>query len=494
MSWEGRAMSMLNRRQFAAAGAAMLLWPPGRAAAADADELAGLGIRQAAALLRSRRVSPVQLVEACLDRIGRLDPGLNSFITLTAGQALSRARECEDELRRGQSRGPLHGIPLALKDNIDTAGIRTTAAAAALEARVPTADAEVVRRLNAAGAILLGKLNMDECAYGVASVSGHFGAVRNPWQRGHVAGGSSGGPAAAVAARLCFGALGTDTGGSIRQPAAWCGITGLKPSHGLVSTRGVLPLAWSLDHVGPMCRSADDAGLLLAAVAGHDPADPGSLLLEPGGYAGTARRRLRGLRLAVVEAMGTDVDPEMESAVGRAIDGLAALMRRVAPVALPATPRLSLTFVEAASALGPLLDENPAGFSPAVQQLVETGRATSATRYAGDRRALDLARNEIRRLFADVDLLVMPTTPDLPMTLEQALTPAAAFGPPLSARNTTPFNVFGLPTLSLPCGFSRGGLPIGLQLAGPPGGDALLLDVARAYQATTDWHRRAPDA
>ena len=200
---------------------------------------------------------------------------LNAFITVTAEQALAQAREREAEIGRRQWRGPLHGIPIALKDNIDTAGIRTTAAAAAFAERVPAADAEVARRLHEAGAILLGKLNMDECAYGVSSATGHFGAVHNPWAPDHIAGGSSGGPAAAVAARLCYGALGTDTGGSIRQPAAYCGITGLKPTYGLVSARGVIPLSWSLDHVGPMCRTAGDAALLLQAIAGFDAAGPG---------------------------------------------------------------------------------------------------------------------------------------------------------------------------------------------------------------------------
>jgi aspartyl-tRNA(Asn)/glutamyl-tRNA(Gln) amidotransferase subunit A len=257
---------MLNRRDFVQTGLAAAALLGGRTASSTDTSAADLSLQQAAAALRRKDLSPVDLARACLDRIATLDPRLNTFITLVPEQALAQAREQERELARGKRRGPLHGIPIALKDNIDTAGIRTTAAAKGFAERIPTADAEVVRRLAASGAILLGKLNMDECAYGVTSTSGHFGAVRNPWGHAYVAGGSSGGPAAAVAAGLCYGALGTDTGGSIRQPAAWCGITGLKPTYGLVSARGVIPLAWSLDHVGPMARTAEDAALLLQVI------------------------------------------------------------------------------------------------------------------------------------------------------------------------------------------------------------------------------------
>lgn len=488
---------MMNRRQFAGAATAALLWPAGRVSAAGAEELAGLGIREASVLLRSRRLSPVLLVEACLERISRVDPLLNSFITVTAEEALVQARDCEAELRRGRPRGPLHGVPLALKDNIDTAGIRTTAAAAALAGRVPEADAEVVRRLRAAGAILLGKLNMDECAYGLASSTSHFGAVRNPWNPAHVPGGSSGGPAAAVAARLCLGALGTDTGGSIRQPAAWCGITGLKPSYGLVSTRGVLPLSWSLDHVGPMCRSADDAALLLGAIAGHDPADPGSRALPPADYGSLRTGSLRGLRLARLAGFFDGLDP----GVGEAMEGALTELRAITgtasgalrELALPPLPRLSLIFVESASWLGPLLEQHPEGFSPGVRELAATGQRITATRYAEDRRALDLARQGATMLFDDADLLVTPTTPDLPGTLAASQEPVESLGPPLSARNTTPFNVLGLPAVSVPCGFSSAGLPVGLQIIGPPGGDAAVLALARAFETRTGWHLARAD-
>lgn len=483
---------MMTRRQFSGVAATAMLWRASRVTAAGADELAALGIREAAALLRSRRLSPLLLVEACLERIRRIEPLINSFITLTAEEALARARDCETELRRQRPQGPLHGIPLALKDNIDTAGIRTTAAAAALTGRIPDTDAEVVRRLRAAGAVLLGKLNMDECAYGVASTTSHFGAVRNPRSPLHVAGGSSGGPAAAVAARLCLGALGTDTGGSIRQPAAWCGITGFKPSYGLVSTRGVLPLSWSLDHVGPMGRSADDAALLLGAIAGHDPEDPGSRSLTLADYTTLLGGSLRGLRLARLAGFFDGLDPAVSEAVEVALAELAAIVGAgsggIGEVSLPPLPRLSLIFVESASWLGPLLEQEPEGFSPGVRELAATGQRITATRYAEDRRALDLVRQQAAALFDAVDLLVMPTTPDLPGTLADSLQPVESLGPPPSARNTTPFNVLGLPAISVPCGFSRAGLPVGLQIVGPPGGDAAVLALAHAFQVRTAWH------
>jgi aspartyl-tRNA(Asn)/glutamyl-tRNA(Gln) amidotransferase subunit A len=228
-------------------------------------------------MVHRRAVSPVELTQACLARIERLNPVLNAFITVTADQAFQQARDAEAEIRKGKWRGPLHGVPIALKDLFDTAGVRTTAASGVFKDRVPSEDAESVRRLRAAGAVLLGKLNMHEFAYRPTSAATYFGPVHNPWNLDMIAGGSSGGSAAAVAAGLCYGALGTDTGGSIRLPAAFCGIAGLKPTYGRVSTGGVIPLAWSLDHVGPMCRSVADCALLLQPIVGYDPLDSNSV-------------------------------------------------------------------------------------------------------------------------------------------------------------------------------------------------------------------------
>jgi aspartyl-tRNA(Asn)/glutamyl-tRNA(Gln) amidotransferase subunit A len=482
--------AVINRRQFLGAVAATALAPTPRAFAATGG--APPGIADAGRALRRGALSPVDLTRACLERIEALNPRLNAFITVTADAALATARERAQELARGRPRGPLHGIPLALKDNIDTAGVRTTAAAKGFGSRVPATDAAVVTRLKDAGAILLGKLNMDECAYGVTSTSGFTGAVSNPWDPARVAGGSSGGPAAAVAAGLCHGALGTDTGGSIRQPAAWCGITGLKPTAGLVSARGVIPLAWSLDHVGPMTRTAADAALLLRAIAGFDPLDPASVDHPAEDYTGELTRSTRRLRLGLPRGdWFHDLDPEVEAAVTAALAVLRDLTAGIREVDLPPVPSLSLLFVEAAAYLKPALDADPAGFSPGIHALVETGGRISATNYAEAKRQLALARHAVRAVFADVDLLVTPTTPDLP-GLQSAGAGPPRRGPPLSARNTTPFNIYGLPTVSIPCGFSRSGLPIGLQVSGPAFADGTVLALAAAYQQRTGWEERWP--
>lgn len=485
---------MLTRREAISQGIATgaLLAGAGVDAAGPAD-LIGLGLLDAARAIRRREASPVELAQACLARIEALNPSLNAFITVTGERALAQAREREAELARGRSRGPLHGIPVALKDNIDTAGIRTTAAAAAFAARVPQEDAEVARRLEAAGAVLLGKLNMDECAYGVSSATGHFGAVHNPWSAARIAGGSSGGPAAAVAARLCYAAIGTDTGGSIRQPAAYCGITGLKPTYGLVSARGVMPLSWSLDHVGPMCRSVADLATVLQAIAGFDALDPGSIEAPAADYARAARGGTRRLRLGRPRGFWFEgLDPEVGTAVDRALGELAGMTAGIQEVELPPVPSLSILFVEASAFLAGDMQRAPEGFSPATRSLVAMGGRIGAASYAEAKRQLALARRATRPLFEAVDLIVTPTTPDLPMTIEASREPQQFRGPPLSARNTTPFNIFGLPTISIPCGFSRTGLPIGLQVSGPLLGEANVLALAAAYQAHTDWHRRAP--
>jgi aspartyl-tRNA(Asn)/glutamyl-tRNA(Gln) amidotransferase subunit A len=298
-------------------------------------ELTRLTLVEAMAMLRRRAVSPVELTQAFIARIERLNPALNAFITVTEEQALRQAREAEAQIQRGQWRGPLHGVPLALKDLIDTAGIRTTAASAVFKDRIPAEDAEVVRRLKAAGAVLLGKLNMHECAYGGTSVPSYYGAVHNPWNLVRIAGGSSGGSAAAVAAGLCIGALGSDTAASVRHPAAYCGVVGLKPTYGRVSTRGVMPLSWSLDHIGPLCRSATDAALLLEAIAGFDPLEPSSIDRPTERYANTVHDRSASLRIGLVRRPYFDhLDPEIEAAVNAAIEELARITAGVREVAL----------------------------------------------------------------------------------------------------------------------------------------------------------------
>ena len=296
----------------------------------------GLTLKQASDLIRRKDVSPVELTEACLARIDRHDRAINAFITVTREQALATAREMEAELRRGARRGPLHGIPIALKDNIDTAGILTTAASGVFKDRVPTEDADVAVRLKKAGAVVLGKLNLHEFALGGTSAVTYFGPVHNPWALDRVAGGSSGGSAAAVAADMCFGALGTDTGGSIRIPASLCGIVGFKPTYGRVSNRGVVPMAWTLDHVGPMCKTVEDAALMLAAIAGYDPLDPASVDVPVADYSRAIRQETSKLRVGVARTPFFDnLDPEVGKAIETALGVLRRLTAGVVDVQVP---------------------------------------------------------------------------------------------------------------------------------------------------------------
>ena len=462
---------------------------------AAADELTALTIEQAGRSIRSGALSPVDLTRAYLDRIARLEGRVNAFITVTEELALRRAGELETELASGTWRGPLHGIPIALKDNIDTAGIPTTAASAVLAHRVPDADAEVWTRLEQAGAILLGKLNMHEFAYGGTSAITHFDPVHNPWNLDHIPGGSSGGSAAAVAARLCAAALGTDTLASIRQPAAYCGIAGLKATHGLASIRGIIPVAESLDHVGPLARSVMDCALVLEAIAGYDARDPASIEAEPAGYASAAYRSTKQFRLGIPERPYFDaLDPEIAGAVDRAITHLRGLVAETRAVTLPPMPDFSVLLAESYAYHEPLLDdpEKRRLYDPVTLERLLAAGEIRASDYIGARRGLSLARHAIAAVFEDVDLLVTPTTPALPERIANAKNPSKASGAESSVRNTAPFNDFGVPAISVPCGFSRSGLPIGLQIAGPRLGEVDVLALAHAYEQTTEWHERTP--
>ena len=299
---------------------------------------------EASELVRTKKVSPKELTAACLARIQRLNPILNAFITVMAEQAMADARAAEAEIMKGRWRGPLHGIPVGLKDLFDTAGVKTTAASALFADRVPTEDAEVVRRLKAAGAVIVGKQNMHEFALGATSAASHFGAVHNPWNRDYVAGGSSGGSAAAVAASLCYGALGSDTGGSVRIPASFCSIVGLKPTYGRVSTRGVIPLSWSLDHVGVLARTVLDAAVLLQAIAGYDAQESTSVDRPVPSYAAAVKRGASSLRIGVPrENFFAALHPDVDKAVGQAIALLSKLSEAVQEVNIPVSPDVNAT-------------------------------------------------------------------------------------------------------------------------------------------------------
>ena len=460
------------------------------------NDLTFLTIAEVSERVRKKTISPVELVQASLRRIERLNPLLNAFITVTAEAALSRARELEGEAQHGRWRGPLHGIPVALKDLIDTAGVRTTAASAIFADRIPSEDAEVVRRLKAAGAVILGKLNMHEFAYGDTSAVSHFGPVHNPWNPEYVTGGSSGGSAAAVAAGLCYGALGSDTGGSIRQPAAYCGIVGLKPTFGRVSTRGVVPLSWSLDHIGPMSRTVADAALLLQAIASYDPLDTNSIEAAAPDYTKALRQKASTLRLGVPRRVFYEqLDPEIEQAVNEALRVLGRLTVSAREVELPAYKTLPVVGAEAYAFHAPYLTRAPQLYQSTTRRRLEPGSKISAAAYIEGRRELDRLRRAVNAVFSTVDLLITPTTPILPITLQEAvnnpaLPPPGGVAP--SLRNTQPFDVYGLPSISIPCGFSRSGLPIGLEISGPRLGEPMVLALAHAYEQATQWHRRQP--
>ena len=453
-----------------------------------------LSIGEAGDLVRRKAISPVELTRACLQKIERLNPVLNAFITVTAEEAVAEAREAETEVRRGRWRGPLHGIPIGLKDNIDTAGVRTTLASAVFKDRVPSADAEVVRRLKAAGAVRLGKQNLHEVAFGTTAAVSHFGPVHNPWNHDRITGGSSGGSAAAVAAGLCFGAVGTDAGGSIRVPASYCGIVGLKPTYGLVGMRGGGDAGWwSMNHLGPMCRSVADAALLLSALAGYDPRDSTSVETRIPNYTAALRANVSTLRLGAPRAVFYDrLDPEVEAAIDTALGVLRRLTRGVREISLPPisdTIAPNIVLAENYAFHAPYFAKTPQLYDAAIGRNLRQGSEVTTAAYIQSRRELDQARRAIGAVFANVDLLVTPTTAVPPATIEEAL----RLGIDLELiRNTAPFNTYGLPTISIPCGFTKSALPIGIQITGSRFGEAKVLALAHAYEQATDWHTRRP--
>jgi aspartyl-tRNA(Asn)/glutamyl-tRNA(Gln) amidotransferase subunit A len=460
----------------------------------SAGQLHLLDLSEASRAVQKKEVSPVELTQACLARIEKLNPNLNAFITVTGTEALDAARKAEAEIARGEWKGPLHGIPLAVKDLIETAGVKTTAASAVLQDNVPNADAEVIRRLKSAGAILLGKLNLHEFAYGGSGVIGHFGPARNPWNTAHITGGSSSGSAAAVAACLCYGAIGTDTAGSIRLPAACCGITGLKPTYGLVSARGVIPLSWSLDHVGPMARTAVDAALMLQVIAAYDPQDIGSQKFPPVYYPSAIEESIATLRIGVAHDYWNEVDGEIKSAVDSAVTALGKITAGAQEVELSTETDRTLVRCEAYAYHQKYLSAKEKGYDPETLRRIGSGADVTAPQYIQAQRELLQQRRQILQMFERIDLILTPTTPMLAPTFTelQAAPDQLRNKEMIMLRNTRPFNVYGLPSISLNCGFSKSGLPIGLQIIGAPGSEGSVLGLAHAYQKQTDWHKHKP--
>jgi aspartyl-tRNA(Asn)/glutamyl-tRNA(Gln) amidotransferase subunit A len=460
----------------------------------SAGQLHLLDLSEASRAVQKKEVSPVELTQACLARIEKLNPHLNAFITVTGTEALDAARKAEAEIARGEWKGPLHGIPLAVKDLIETAGVKTTAASAVLQDNVPNADAEVIRRLKSAGAILLGKLNLHEFAYGGSGVIGHFGPARNPWNTAHITGGSSSGSAAAVAACLCYGAIGTDTAGSIRLPAACCGITGLKPTYGLVSARGVIPLSWSLDHVGPMARTAVDAALMLQVIAAYDPQDIGSQKFPPVYYPSAIEESIATLRIGVAPDYWNEVDREIKSAVDSAVAALAKITSGAQDIGLSTETDRTLVRCEAYAYHQKYLSAKEKGYDPETVRRIGSGADVTAPQYIQAQRELLQQRRQILQMFERIDLILTPTTPLLAPTFTelQAAPDQLRNKEMIMLRNTRPFNVYGLPSISVNCGFSKSGLPIGLQIIGAPGSEGSVLGLAHAYQKQTDWHKHKP--
>jgi aspartyl-tRNA(Asn)/glutamyl-tRNA(Gln) amidotransferase subunit A len=447
-------------------------------------------ILQLAPRLRGKEVSPLELTRDCLDRIEKLNPALNAFITVTAEPALAEAQAAEIEISRGEWRGPLHGIPIALKDLIDTTGTRTTAGSALFQDRVPREDAEVVRRLRQAGAVILGKNNLHEFAYGGSSLVSFFGDVHNPRNTAHIAGGSSGGSAAAVAAGLCYAAIGTDTAGSIREPAALCGCVGIKPTYGRVSARGVIPLAWSLDHVGPLAASVGDAAAVLQAIAGYDALDTHSADVPVADYISVLREGAKALRVGIPRAhFYDDLDHEVGAAVEAALAVIGTLVAEVHEVRLEIPTDRAVQAAESYAYHAENIARTPELYQAETLRRIRSGADISATEYIQRRRELDRERRRAHDFFAAADLLVTPATPIPAPAIADLKKDPAALRPAelILLRNTRPFNVWGLPAISVPCGFTKSGLPIGLQIAGSHWREDLVLRLASAYEQAVNW-------
>jgi aspartyl-tRNA(Asn)/glutamyl-tRNA(Gln) amidotransferase subunit A len=462
-----------------------------------ASELCNMTIREAAAGLRRKDFSSVDLTEACLERIRSLDGKVHSFISLTADVALSEAQYADEELTLGRDRGLLHGISIALKDLYATIGIRTTCHSAVLENWIPDHDATATSKLRDAGTVFLGKLGMHEFAFGGPSVDAPFPAVRNPWNTEHIPGGSSSGSGAALAAGFCYGALGSDTGGSIRTPSSHCGIVGIKPTYGRVSRYGVVPLSWSLDHAGPMARNVGDCAILLQAIAGYDPKDPASVDLAVPNFSAEIKCGIKGLRIGVPRAgwfnENLGVAAETETIFNEALKVLQNLGGTIVeidgkPFSTARKANQTILIAEAYAYHENTFKETPMKFGTSVRRRMLEGAFLSATDYIAAQRARAVLNEQICANFARVDVFAVPGAPRPPEPFdkmdpnEQNLRPSF----------TNPFNLTGLPAICVPCGFTEGYLPSGLQIVAPPFEEATCFRVAHAYEQATAWHKHRP--
>lgn len=464
-------------------------------------ELCTLTLAEQARLLRTRQASPVELLESTFRQIKRLDGRLNAYVTIMRDSAMAEARAAESEIARGSYRGPLHGIPIALKDLLYTKGVRTTGGSKILADFVPDEDATVVRRLKEAGAVLTGKTGMHEFAYGPVGTNPHYGDVRNPWDLERVTGGSSSGSAAAVATFMCSAALGSDTGGSIRIPASLCGLVGIKPTYGRVSRYGALPCAWSLDNVGPLARTAEDTALVLTAIAGYDPKDPASSRVSVADYASDLSRSVSGTRVAVLREYTTDpMEPDVVSAFWAAIEALKGLGMSVEEISMPVVESaIGASTAILATEVSCYHEENlrtrPGDYGADVRARLESGLLIAATDYVKGQRIRRLLVDRFVDLLQRYDVVVCPTEPTTAPRFDQDSVQYDGYtelrGPSL-VRHTRLFNLNSLPTLSVPCGFASNGMPVGLQVAAAPFAEGTALRVAHAYEQATPWHTRVP--
>ncbi|MEX0683638.1 MAG: amidase [Dehalococcoidia bacterium] len=458
-------------------------------------DLHWLTIAEAAPLIERCKLSPVDLVEACLARIHALEPRLNAFITVLDEPALAQARVAAEEIARDQHRGPLHGVPVALKDIFAVAGVPMTAGSRIMRDHVADADSAVTERLHAAGAVIIGKLNLHEFALGATGINPHYGPARNPWDTERITGGSSSGSGAAVGAGECFAAMGTDTGGSIRIPASLCGVVGLKPTFGRVSRRDILPLSWSLDHAGPLTRSVQDAAIVLQAIVGYDPGDPGSSRVPVPDYQANLRDGIRGLRIGVPDRFFVDdLDPAVESAFRDALSVLESLGAQIGEFSPPLID-------EAPGAVGAImlpegfafhqrwLQERPDDYGDDVRYRFEMGATYPASQYIQSLRFRELFVEAWReQVFSRFDIIATPATLISAHPIERSdLSTTASL-----IRLTNPINLLGAPAISIPCGFSPDNLPLGLQLIGRWWDEAMVLRAAYAYEQATEWHTRRP--
>ena len=466
----------------------------------SATELCFMSAGQLGRLIQRKEVSPFEVIEAHIARIEALEPKLNSFITFLPDRSRDEARKAEREILSGRYRGPLHGIPLGLKDLYYVRGLRNTAGARLFDSFIPDFDSTVTRKLQEAGTVLLGKLNMHPFAYGPTGENEEYGHMHNPWDTDRITGGSSGGSGSATASGQCTLTMGSDTGGSVRIPSALCGLVGLKPTYGRASRYGLTVLAWSQDHPGPMARSVEDCALMLNAIAGYDPKDPVSVDLPVPDYTKALNGKIKGLRIGVPrEYFEAPIDAGVKEVVWKAIRKLEELGATVSEVPWPIlhyAPAIATTIqmAEATAYHQKLLKEKASQIWRPVRLRLEAGFFISAVEYVQAERARSLFTQQSLNLMEKIDLLAGPTLPVVAFkigTNELKIGNTAAKVIPLLTQYTRPFNLNGFPAISVPCGFSEN-LPVGLQLAGRPFEEETVLRVAHAYEQATDWHLRQP--